>query len=46
MLGRSSRSLGLTRINNANHATMIMYREPAEAVAVRILEILHQVENR
>ena len=46
MLGRSSQSLGLTRIENANHATMIMYREPAEAVAGRVLEILHQVQNR
>jgi pimeloyl-ACP methyl ester carboxylesterase len=46
MLGRSSQPLGLTRIDNANHATMIMHREPAEAVTGRILEILDQVQNR
>jgi pimeloyl-ACP methyl ester carboxylesterase len=42
----SSRSLGLTQIENANHLTMVMYQEPAQQVAGRILEILEEVREQ
>jgi pimeloyl-ACP methyl ester carboxylesterase len=42
----SSRSLGLTQIENANHLTMVMYQQPAQQVAGRILEILQEVREQ
>jgi pimeloyl-ACP methyl ester carboxylesterase len=46
MVDQSSQSLGLTEINNANHLTMVMYQQPAEIVAGRILEILQRVREQ
>jgi pimeloyl-ACP methyl ester carboxylesterase len=45
-VGLSSRSLGLIQIENANHLTMVMYQEPAQQVASRILEILEEVREQ
>lgn len=42
----SSRSLGLTQINNANHLSMVTYEEPAKQVSQRIIEILAEVRNQ
>ncbi len=45
-LALSSRSLGLTKISQANHMTMVMYEEPAKQVSRRVLEILQQLREQ
>ena len=42
----SSQSLGLTKISQANHLTMVMYEAPAKQVSTRILEILQQLREQ
>jgi pimeloyl-ACP methyl ester carboxylesterase len=44
-LTHSTHSLGLTKITQANHLTMVMYEEPAKQVSSRVLEILQQVRE-
>ena len=42
----SNQSLGLTKISQANHLTMVMYEEPAKQVSARVLEILQQLREQ
>ena len=42
----SSQSLGLTKISQANHLTMVAYEEPAKQVSGRVLEILQQLREQ
>jgi len=45
VLTHATHSLGLTKINQANHLTMVMYEEPANQVSARVLEIWQQVRE-
>ncbi len=42
----SSQPLGLTKISQANHLTMVMYEKPAQQVSGRVLEILQLLREQ
>lgn len=46
LLDDSQQSLGLRKIDDANHLTMLMYQEPANQVAENLLEILETLRTK